>query len=95
VRKKAEKLKREVLMLTDLAALTPPLLVALAFLIAAGAFLRHEMRRAKNRADDEDAGDSAPDSPRAPGANEAGPGSAPGSAPGSGGDSGNDRGPPV
>lgn len=32
-------------MLTDLAALVPPLLVAVAFLIGVGAFLRHEMGR--------------------------------------------------
>jgi hypothetical protein len=31
-------------MLSDLAALTPPLLVCAAFLFAVGAFLRHEMR---------------------------------------------------
>lgn len=42
-------------MLTDLAALTPPLLVGTAFLIAVGAFLRHEIRRIKNPADDEEA----------------------------------------
>ena len=49
-------------MLSDLAALTPPLLVAVAFLIAAGAFIRHEMRRAKNPADSADDADSAGDS---------------------------------
>jgi hypothetical protein len=38
--------------LSDLAALTPPFLVAAAFLIAVGAFLRHEMRAAKNHADE-------------------------------------------
>lgn len=32
--------------LIDLAALTPPFLVAAAFLIAVGAFVRHEMRAA-------------------------------------------------
>ena len=37
-------------MLTDLAALTPPFLVAAAFLIAVGAFVRHEMRAAKKQA---------------------------------------------
>ncbi len=60
-------------MLTDLAALTPPLLVAVAFLIAAGAFVRHEMRRGKNAIEDEQdeqAGESAVDSPLPPGANE-------------------------
>jgi len=54
--------EREVLMLTDLAALTPPLLVAAAFLFAAGAFLRHEMRRGKNEAEREEADDSRSDS---------------------------------
>lgn len=39
-------------MLTDLAALTPPFLVCAAFLIAVGAFLRHEMRAAKKQADE-------------------------------------------
>ncbi|HUZ57036.1 MAG TPA: hypothetical protein VMU94_31530 [Streptosporangiaceae bacterium] len=48
-------------MLTDLAALTPPFLVAAAFLIAAGAFLRHEMRRAKNPVSGDDPADSSPD----------------------------------
>jgi hypothetical protein len=48
-------------MLTDLAALTPPLLVAAAFLIAAGAFLRHEMRRGKNSAEGEEPSDSQAD----------------------------------
>ena len=36
-------------MLSDLAALTPPFLVAAAFLIAVGAFVRHEMRQAKKQ----------------------------------------------
>jgi len=63
-------------MLTDLAALTPPLLVAVAFLIAAGAFIRHEMRRGKNTADGEDA-DSPCDSSESPGGNESGQRSAP------------------
>lgn len=36
-------------MLSDLAALTPPFLVAAAFLVAVGAFLRHEMRAAKKQ----------------------------------------------
>jgi hypothetical protein len=49
-------------MLTDLAALTPPFLVAAAFLIAAGAFLRHEMRRGKNPVSGDDHADSSPDS---------------------------------
>ena len=41
-------------MLNDLAALTPPFLVCAAFLIAVGAFLRHEMRRSKNPGEDAD-----------------------------------------
>ena len=49
-------------MLSDLAALTPPLLMAAAFLIAAGAFLRHEMRRSKNPDEREGDEDSSPDS---------------------------------
>ena len=49
-------------MLTDLAALTPPLLVAAAVLIAVGAFVRHEMRRGKSPAEHEEADDSHPDS---------------------------------
>lgn len=40
-------------MLTDLAALAPPFLVCAAFLVAVGAFLRHEMRAAKNQADEQ------------------------------------------
>jgi len=61
--------RAEVPMLTDLAALTPPLLVAAAFLIAAGAFLRHEMRRGKNPAEREEPRDSWPDSAAAAGDN--------------------------
>jgi hypothetical protein len=57
------------MMFTDLAALTPPLLVAAAFLIAAGAFLRHEMRRGKSQADREEADDSRRDSPGTGGRN--------------------------
>ena len=49
-------------MLTDLAALTPPFLVAAAFLVAAWAFLRHEMRRGKNPVSGDDPADSSPDS---------------------------------
>jgi hypothetical protein len=49
-------------MLTDLAALTPPFLVAVAFLVAAWAFLRHEMRRGKNPESGDDPADSPPDS---------------------------------
>jgi hypothetical protein len=39
--------------LSDLAALTPPLLVCAVFVIGVTAFLRHEMRRAKNSPGDE------------------------------------------
>jgi hypothetical protein len=60
--------------LKDLAALTPPLLVAIAFLIAAAAFVRHEMRRGKNAAEREDT-DSSRDSAGSPGANESDDGS--------------------
>jgi hypothetical protein len=66
-------------MLTDLAALTPPLLVAAAFLIAAGAFLRHEMRRGNNQAEGEEADDSRPDSAGAGEQNASGQRSASGS----------------
>jgi hypothetical protein len=45
--------------LADLAALTPPLLVCAAFLIAVGAFLRHEMRHIKNPDDEAEADGSA------------------------------------
>jgi hypothetical protein len=48
--------------LAELAALTPPFLVAAAFLIAVGAFLRHEFRRSRNQADVEDTDVSSPDS---------------------------------
>lgn len=41
-------------MLSDLAALTPPFLVAAAFLIAVGAFVRHEMRAAKKQPTEQD-----------------------------------------
>jgi hypothetical protein len=66
-------------MLSELSALTPPLLVAAAFLIAAGAFIRHEMRRGKNGPDDEESADSRIDSSRESGINEPGSGSAQGS----------------
>jgi hypothetical protein len=56
------ELTQEVPMPSDLAALTPPLLVAIAFLIAVSAFIRHEMRRGRNRADDEQGTDSEHDS---------------------------------
>lgn len=45
-------------MLKDLSALTPPILMAAAFLIAAGAFLRHEMRGGRNRSEDDAKADS-------------------------------------
>ncbi len=48
-------------MLKDLSALTPPILMAVAFLIAAGAFVRHEMRAARKRADEEGNPDSGSD----------------------------------
>ena len=41
----------------DLSVLTPPLVVCVAFLIAVGAFLRHEMSARRNR----DAGDATSD----------------------------------
>jgi hypothetical protein len=65
-------------MKSDLAALTPPLLVAIVFLIAAGAFLRHEMRRSKNPGESQEAGDSRPDSTAPAAENETDQGSAPG-----------------
>jgi hypothetical protein len=40
---------RRAALLSDLAALTPPILVAAAFLIAVGAFVRHEVRAAKKQ----------------------------------------------
>ena len=50
----------------DLAVLTPPLLVCVAFLIAVGAFLRHEMggsrrRRDRDASDDISRDDTIPD----------------------------------
>jgi hypothetical protein len=48
-------------MLKDLSALTPPILMAAAFLIAAGAFLRHEMRGGRNRTEDDAGADSGTD----------------------------------
>jgi hypothetical protein len=45
--------------LNDLAALAPPLLVCAAFLVAVGAFLRHEMRHADSPPQDESADFSA------------------------------------
>jgi hypothetical protein len=71
----AAAIMQEVPMPSDLAALTPPLLVALAFLVAVGAFLRHEMRRGKNRTEDEQGTDTALDSSADANANEPEPGS--------------------
>jgi hypothetical protein len=45
----------------DLSVLTPPLLVCLAFLIAVGAFLRHEMGASRRRRDQDESGDISPD----------------------------------
>lgn len=49
-------------MLKDLSALTPPLLMAAVFLIAAGAFVRHEMRAGRSRAEGESGSESRRDS---------------------------------
>lgn len=49
-------------MLKDLSALTPPLLMAAAFIIAAAAFVRHEMRGGRNRPEVDRETDSGPDS---------------------------------
>ena len=43
-------------MLNDLTVLTPPLVVCAAFLIAVGAFLRHEMRRGRQQSKDDTSG---------------------------------------
>jgi hypothetical protein len=43
--------------LSDLAVLTPPLLVCVAFLIALALFLRHEMGRSRRRSDEDASGD--------------------------------------
>ena len=40
-------------MLNDLAALAPPLLICIAFLVAVGAFLKHEMRGKEGTAEDD------------------------------------------
>jgi hypothetical protein len=58
-------------MLKDLSALTPPILMAAAFLFAAGAFVRHEIRAGKNRADEAAETDSEPDSAAEGGSNAA------------------------
>lgn len=44
-------------MLKDLAVLTPPLLVCVAFLIALAVFLRHEMGRSRRHRDGDASGD--------------------------------------
>jgi hypothetical protein len=44
-------------MLKDLSVLTPPLLVCAAFLIAVGAFLRHEMGTSRRHRDADHSGD--------------------------------------
>jgi hypothetical protein len=43
--------------LKDLTVLTPPLLMCAAFLIAVGAFLRHEMGASRRRRDRDQSGD--------------------------------------
>jgi hypothetical protein len=48
-------------MLKDLSVLTPPLLVCAAFLIAVGAFLRHEMGTSRRRRDPDHSGDISDD----------------------------------
>ena len=50
-------------MLKDLSVLTPPLLVCAAFLIAVGAFLRHEMGASRSRRDRDQSGDISGESP--------------------------------
>ena len=45
----------------DLAVLTPPLLVCAAFLIAVGAFLRHEMGASRRRRDQDASADISED----------------------------------
>jgi hypothetical protein len=47
--------------LKDLTVLTPPLLVCAAFLIAVGAFLRHEMGASRRRRDRDQSGDISAD----------------------------------
>lgn len=64
-------------MLKDLSALTPPILMAAAFLFAAGAFVRHEMRAGKKRAEAEAESDSESDSAAEDGSNAADQGSVP------------------
>ncbi len=47
----------------DLTVLTPPLLMCAAFLIAVGAFLRHEMGASRGRRDRDQSGDISGESP--------------------------------
>jgi hypothetical protein len=49
-------------MLSDLAALTPPVVVCVAFLIGVGLFLRHQLGPKREPADDEYSGDISGDS---------------------------------
>ena len=49
-------------MLSDLAALTPPVVVCVAFLIGVGLFLRHQLGLKRESADDEYSGDISGDS---------------------------------
>ena len=44
-------------MLQDLAVLTPPLLMCAAFLVAVGAFVRHEMRASRRHRDQDAPGE--------------------------------------
>jgi hypothetical protein len=57
---------REVRPVKDLTVLTPPLLMCIAFLVAVGAFLRHEMgarrRRDRDQSDDISGESTIPDS---------------------------------
>lgn len=48
-------------MLQDLAVLTPPLLMCAAFLVAVGAFVRHEMGASRRRRDQDASGEIAGD----------------------------------
>jgi hypothetical protein len=63
-------------MLADLAALTPSLLVCVAFLIGVGLFLRHQMAAREPAGDDEAPDDISGDS-EIPGPGRSGPASAP------------------
>lgn len=50
-------------MLKDLTVLTPPLVVCAAFLIAVGAFLRHEMGRGRRQREDDTSVDISDEGP--------------------------------